>query len=247
VEGFAHLPGPFGTPSDAFAAGRDVLARVDAWLDWPLEVIGDFVLPPADGAPSRDFQTLHLDFGLPLDPQANGDVARFTVLHVAASTRSTGATTRLVPLAPLLSSRAWPDQGELLGRFAAYGASHGARDGARGYVEGSLARIVEAALGDEPVLSSVKADPGFLCGEEFDDLAGELEFFGSRGLDVVDAQIEIVLQPGELLIFDNLALAHGRSGVRQPGELHQRVFGYRSLDAERQRDVRDRVLAAFDR
>lgn len=130
-------------------------------------------------------------------------------------------------------------------RFASYGATHGAWDDAAGYVEGGLARIVEAAAGDAPALPSVKADPGFLCGEEFDSLAAELAFFTTHGLSPDDAGTEVEVAPGELLVFDNLALAHGRRGVRRPGELRQRVFGHRALDVARQRAVRDRVLSAF--
>ncbi len=51
-------------------------------------------------------------------------------------------------------------------------------------------------------------------------------------------------EPGELLLFDNLAVAHGRRGTRQPGELRQRVFG-RHLQPAAQRELRDHVLAAF--
>ena len=47
--------------------------------------IGDFVIPPAHGLASRDFQTLHVDFGLPLDPRIAEDVARYTALFVARS------------------------------------------------------------------------------------------------------------------------------------------------------------------
>jgi hypothetical protein len=59
-----------------------------------------------------------------------------------------------------------------------------------------------------------------------------------------DAEIDIHLQPGELLLFDNLALAHGRRGTRQPGELCQRVFGHH-LQPAAQRKLRDHVLTAF--
>jgi len=52
-------------------------------------------------------------------------------------------------------------------------------------------------------------------------------------------------QPGDLLVFDNLALAHGRRGTRQPGELHQRIFGRPALSVGEQIEFRDRVLAAF--
>lgn len=210
-----------------------------------LAVIGDFVIPPADGSPSRDFQTLHIDFGLPLVPVAPTDVARVTALYVSPSAVSSHAVTRLVPIGALACRRRWPHRDELLRRFAGYGQSHGAWDDAAGYTEGSLARIIEGALGQPPVLPSVKAHREFLCGSEFSSLAGELEFFAKRDLHVETVEIEVCLRPGELLVFDNIALAHGRRGTRQPGELNQRVFGNRALSVEEQLQLRDRFLTNF--
>ncbi len=118
-------------------------------------------------------------------------------------------------------------------------------DDADGYSEGSLARVAEAAAG-APRLPSVKSTPGFLCGMEFDTLAAEVSFFKCLGLDVDAVQVEVPLRPGDLLVFDNLALAHGRRGSRRPGELHQRVYGHRSLAPAAQRALRDRLLAVFE-
>jgi hypothetical protein len=130
-------------------------------------------------------------------------------------------------------------------RLTSYGRSHGAWDDARGYTEGSLARIIEAAAASGAlILPSVKLEPGFLCGLEFESLPSELAFFSRYGLRIDDAEIEIALEPGELLLFDNLAVAHGRRGVRQPGELRQRVFGHH-LQPAAQNELRDRVLEAF--
>lgn len=150
-----------------------------------------------------------------------------------------------MPLRSLLAARLWPDRDELLRRLAAYGASHGAYDDALDYVEGSLARIVEGALGQAPVLPSVKTEARVLCGTEFASLADERDFLSERGLRPQAVAIETHLRPGELLVFDNLALAHGRRGSRQPGELHQRIFGHRALPVEQQIRLRDRVLEAF--
>ncbi|MGH2831250.1 MAG: hypothetical protein ACRDK2_00605, partial [Solirubrobacteraceae bacterium] len=58
-------------------------------------------------------------------------------------------------------------------------------------------------------------------------------------------EVEVHLHPGELLVFDNLALAHGRRGTRQPGELNQRIFGHPALSVEGQVRLRDRVLDMF--
>jgi hypothetical protein len=247
TSGVLALPGPFATTAEARDFAADVLRAVPMEKDLPpLEVLGDFVIPPIDGPPSRDFQTLHFDFGLPLNPLTSGDVARYTVLHVPAGTPRSAAVTRLVPLSALLGQIKWDDRDVLLSRFASYGRSHGAWDDGAGYAEGSLARVIEAASGCRPQLPSVKADPDFLCGTEFAGLADELDFFGSHGLCVPDVQLDLTIDPGAIAIFDNLALAHGRQGRRNPGELHQRVYGHRGLDTGRQGELRDRTLAAFN-
>lgn len=245
-EGFVRVAGPFGASDEAFGfAGALVeMCRLERG-PLPLSVIGNFVVPPLEGGATRDFQTLHFDFGLPLDPKIDQDVARYTALYVPADVAGVQAVTRLVPLAALLGQRSWPAPAELVERLVSYGETHGAWDDNRGYVEGSLARIVEAAAADcPPVLPSVKAEPGFLCGLEFDCLSAELTFFARHGLRIHEAEIEIPLEPGQLLLFDNLAVAHGRRGTRQPGELRQRVFGHH-LEPAAQRELRDDVLAAF--
>jgi hypothetical protein len=113
----------FSTREEAFeAAGAVVSRRCGVDGVEPLPVIGDFVIPPPDGAASRDFQTLHFDFGLPLVPAVAQDVARY----IARSATGVSATTRLVPLVPLWRGRDWPERSELLARFVAYGRTHGA-------------------------------------------------------------------------------------------------------------------------
>ncbi len=236
----------FATAAEALAKSQELIDQCTASIgDGALSVIGEFILPPPDGDATRDFQTLHFDFGLPLDPHCDQDVARYTALSVTRCAVGVTAVTRLVPLDALLARRRWPDRATLLGNLMAYGESHGAWDDAEGYSEGSLARLVEAAA-DEQRLPSVKATAGFLCGMEFDSLAAELTFFECLGLDVAGVQVEIALRPGDLLVFDNLSLAHGRRGSRRPGELHQRVYGHRSLPPAAQRTLRDRFLALFD-
>jgi hypothetical protein len=245
--GFVWIRPGFATSDEAFDAAQ---ALIDACCETngvaQLALIGDFVLPPNDGERTREFQTLHFDFGLPLDPKLDQDVARYTALHVPAGVGSVSAATRLVPLARLLSQRTWPPFAELVDGVVTYGRTHGAWDDTRGYVEGSLARIVEGAVANSPCLPSVKANPDFLCGMEFDSLHSELAFFEQHGLRVREVEVEVDLRPGHLLVFDNLAVAHGRRGERRPGELRQRVYGHRDLNPAAQCELRDQVLRAFD-
>jgi Taurine catabolism dioxygenase TauD, TfdA family len=244
--GFVWVEDGFGTAAEAFECARSAIeaGHSEDGLG-PLSVIGDFVIPPVEGSETRDFQTLHFDFGLPLDPKIDQDVARYTALYIPAGASDVSAITRLVPLGELLRQRSWPVRRELLGNLVVYGQTHGAWDDTRGYVEGSLARVVEAAAGSRPDLPSVKLDSDFLCGLEFDSLRAEVAFFVRHGLRVEDVAVDVALRPGELLVFDNFALAHGRRGTRAPGELRQRVFGHAGLAPAAQRKLRARVLSAF--
>jgi len=145
-----------------------------------------------------------------------------------------------VPLGSLLKQRAWSDSGTLLANLRRYGGT--GHDGA-GYVEGILARLVEAA-DDCSALPSV-ADPNFLCGTEFGSVTEERAQFARRSLQLDAVEHRVRLRPGELLLFDNLTTARGRVGTRRPEELHQLCVGYRGLEASRQRTLLARALEAF--
>ena len=222
------LAGPFDSPDEALSAATETD-----------DLLGAFVLPPVDGPPSRAFQTLHIDFALPVRPVGPRDLAYRTALHVPAGGESSGAATRFVPLASVLP-RVGADG---VARLAEYGRTHGAfTDDAEGYAEGSLARLVDA-LEQVPALPSVKVESDFLCGTEFASLREEVAFFAARGIDLEAITVEVVLEPGQMLVFDNLAVAHGRRGVRRPGELRQWVFGTRNASVAEQLAARDLVLA----
>ena len=207
-----RVPGRFATPEHAWRCTDEYVAAADVVVA-PIEDDRHLRGPTVGGTGESRLQTLHFDFGVPLVPFVAVDVARLTrPLHVPASASSAQALTRFVPLRPLLSGHAWPSLEELVRRLVAYGASNGAWQPATGYAEGSLARVIEAALGQPPALPSVSANPDFLYGTEFSNIDDETLFFAQRGLSIDAVAVEVRLQPGELLLFENLAVAHGRRG-----------------------------------
>jgi hypothetical protein len=210
----------------------------------PLHVVGEFRVP-GGAAQAREFQALHFDFGLPLQPRLPRDLAHYTVLYLSPDVGHAEAFTRLVDLRKLLAQRPWPDGDTLVRRFIAYGESHGAWDPTQGYTEGILGRLIDAADGGDPGLPSVRATRDFLCGTEFADADDESRFFASHGLNLETAETAIRLQRGQILIFDNLQLAHGRRGRRATREVHQLVLGYPALGMAGQLQIRDRIISAF--
>lgn len=247
--GFVHLRVPQDTKELAWSCARAVFheaSREDAIGANmpPLDVVGSFTIPPPD-AQCRDFQTLHMDFGLPIVPDRPSDVARFTALYIDRGRAPTTALTRIAPLRQLLGQRVWVEPELLLERLRRYGQANAGDDDTRraGYTEGIFARLIEAA-DDSPTLPR-SSDVGFLCGLEFESLAQERHHLAERGLDLDGVEQRVLLGPGQLLLFDNLATAHGRLGVRKPLELHQLCVGFRNLDQPEQVVLLQRVLEAF--
>jgi hypothetical protein len=200
-----------------------------------LAVVGEFTLPPP-GTVQRGFQALHIDYGIPRLAGPPVDIARFTALYLDPAKAGSGAATRIVPLRPLLTQRPWPAPGVIAQRLCG--------DAGPGrLVEGILARIIEAA--DHSTDLPAPGSDGFLCGMEFPTLAAERRYFARHGLPLKATEQQIVLSGGELLLFDNLAVAHGRRGQRSPGELHQLCIGFPALGLAGQRRLLHHILATF--
>jgi hypothetical protein len=245
------LLGPYETVELAAAAAR---AAAEDALDERLEELTRIPLPAESPRGNDEFQALHFDFGIPIVPLAPANVVLFTAIHVPADRPRPSAATRVVDLSVLLAQRAWPEKGELLARLRSYGKSHGswlgwADDGS--YRESQLARLVDALAGGRELLAYpeiardrwLEASGG---GGEFATLAAEREFFARHEMDLAAVEEEVRLEPGETLLIDNVASAHGRIGRRSPHEIVQITFGRRDVAVERQAAVRDQLLACFD-
>jgi hypothetical protein len=227
----------FPTATDAWSYAlrlAEVAADVQEWCrGFPeLEVVGEFRLPPP-GVVQRDFQALHIDFGLPT--VATGTpIARFTALYREPDQAGSGVATRLVPLRRLQRARAWQPVGPVLDRVALAWPSTS--------VEGILARIIEAI---DQSADLPEQDDAFLCGMEFNSLDEERAYFIQHQIPIDTLETEVVLQPGELLVFDNLAVAHGRRGTRGPGELTQLCVGHRNLHRSCRQILNRRTASYF--
>ena len=81
---------PFAAREDAWNAAPAILEQ--ASVELRLAAIDDFVMPPLTGPPSRESQSLHVDFGLPLIPVVPAVVRGYVTVDAAPS----DAVTRLV-------------------------------------------------------------------------------------------------------------------------------------------------------
>lgn len=240
--GLVRVPGRYECSAEAWRSAMVIAAgarRLDPWcVDLPeLEVVGEFTVPPP-GTVQRDFQALHIDFGLPRLGAQPVAAARFTALHHAPDQPGSDTATRVVPLARLLGQRAWPARVALMERFRCSSAGDDP-------VDGVLARIVEAV--DQSIDLPAKNADGFLCGMEFASIEDERRYFARHGMRLEAAEEEIILDRGELVVFDNLSIAHGRRGARRERELRQLCIGFRSLDQADQAKLLKCVFGSFDR
>jgi hypothetical protein len=231
-DGFVVLPGTFASATAAWptaSAAMRAAESVDDLSDGigrPLERVGEFVIPPPD-LPQRDFQALHVDFGIPFGSSARVDVARYTALYVDPGLPASQARTRLVPLRRLAVQRDWPPLDELSRRLHRRLGPDGSA--------GVLGRLIEAVDGTVDLPSP--DSPGFLCGLEFTTLRHEQSFFEAHGLDLAASETRVVIDPGQVMVFDNLRTAHGRAGRRQTHELHQLCVGFREVGRAGQRTI----------
>lgn len=236
-KGFVLVPQRFSSVDEAWAAALSVTTRareLTRGASESMEVVGEFNVPP-DGVEQRDFQALHIDFGLPRRGADAIDVALYTALYIHMGHESSGTATRLVPLRRLLPQRAWPAPTVIAARLRR--TTGDARD-----VEGVMARIIECVDETQDLPAQ---DAGFVCGMEFTSLDEEDRYFRQHGMRLQEAEQSVVLRSGELLLFDNQAIAHGRRGRRTTRELHQLCIGLKAVDRAAQAQVVAALAARF--
>ena len=61
-------------------------------------------------------------------------------------------------------------------------------------------------------------------------MRNEYRFYKLRGLDFSVKEKQITLQPGQLLILDNMRVVHGRIGKRNMEEIYQFMYGVKAVE-----------------
>ena len=232
-----------GTVADARVAVRSFAAKArssDSLLDAILNSGQDFLdecwLPPPGGDPNS-FLALHFDFGHALFPLAPADVHLFVALYLPPSSAGVSAATRVVSIEDIGSQRHWGSRVDIEERLWSYARSHGSSwdwDGDSGNRTSCFARVLDA-LRPPHRLTNFRTTPHEYwyevsqAGHEFGAPSDEAAFYASCGVALETIEQHFVVQPGQLLILNNVRTVHGRYGVRRPEELYQFLLGVRHV------------------
>lgn len=242
-----------GTIADARAAVRSFVAQArssDGLLDEILNSGQDFLdecwLPPPGGDPNS-FLALHFDFGHALFPLVPADVHLFVALYLPPSSAGASAATRVVRIEDIRSQRRWGSRANIEERLWSYASSHGSSwdwDGDSGNRTSCFARVLDALcpphrLTDFRTTSPERWYEVSHAGHEFGALFDEAAFYGSCGVALEPIEQHLVLQPGQLLVLNNVRAVHGRYGSRRPEELYQFLLGVRRVHPEKAVLIRD--------
>lgn len=189
------------------------------------------------------FQCLHFDYGLAVLPRVNQPLYGVTALFMPPEAASSGTITRILPLSELVGSTLAIESPALVDRLKGYVAQYG--DGWRDPAFVNTGRIsiflrFLDVMSPQPKFSEhIDVDSATFirkCGLHCDSDSGqwqrETKLLQEFGIDIARTEHHIVLNLGELLIFDNLRNVHGRLGRRASREIWQMLFGLPDIDAE---------------
>lgn len=188
------------------------------------------LIPVCHDIVPRTFQALHFDMGQPLISSSNQTMYLILALYKPKTSVPSEAKTRVVAIGKLLAQRTFGDPEQ---RLIDYVKQHG--DGWKEPMVvntlrlGCFARILDAVTGRNELINDIDKTTG----QWFDygnagAFAREKDFFSACGLDLEKAEEQINVQPGQLLIVDNMRCVHGRIGPRKPKEIYQFLFGVKS-------------------
>jgi hypothetical protein len=240
-----------GTPQCAVEEMERLIGSLDTSRILPLEGLIDRVrlakadhIPVCDDVVSTAFQILHFDMGFPfLEAMSELLVTHVGIYLPVDTDHSVTARTRLLPLNGLFCELAQSSadlEDRLVNYVRRYGDGWGDTNTGR---LACLARLLDAVTGKEELAGQRDKVVGQWFGTDQwlePDVAHHLElnFFERHGVDIVAREIEVLLRPGQLLIVDNLRVAHGRIGTRRSKEICNLMYGVSDLNAAEVRNAR---------
>ncbi len=229
-------------PRTALAVQESFIAGLDGWrlpfhrlLDSRVELAKADQIPVCSDVLPDAYQVHHFDMGHPLTQQPNQPLIAYVGLYLPADSSPVTARTRLLDLWGLVRHFGlypW----EAADRLEAYAAAHG--DGwidAAGTYHNTgrlacLARVIDALSGRHELADIIDRPVGQWFSperslDEFEAHGLETAFYLQHGINMPTSEVEVTLEPGQLLIIDNVRIAHGRIGQRQERELYSFMWG----------------------
>jgi hypothetical protein len=234
------------TVQQAFTLAMSAIAELGKQEPYSSLGFKEFRLAKADRIPVCDrvkiaqFQCLHFDYGLPVLPWGQQALYGVVALYKPPGSERSSAETRIVHLNALKKATHLLTQEEIGRRLREYVTTHG--DGWRqpelantGRIS-ILLRFLDAVFGRREFASLIESDSANFLSDAIPDsgagtagLEQERTLLQEFGIDLDAVEERVCLEPGDMLLFDNIATVHGRVGRRQPRELWQMLFGLPNL------------------
>ena len=198
-------------------------------------------IPVCDDIVATSFQVLHFDMGHPfLESDGQLFVSHVGIYLPKTTSHKVTARTRLVELDGLLKFS--PE--EIEQRLIAYVSKYG--DGWTGHNTYRLACFIRFldALSTKPELQDqIDKTVGqwFENENKLDENSAhekEVAFYAKHGLDLTKLERQIALEPGQLLILDNIRVVHGRIGKRRTKELVNFMWGIETVTPDDIQEIR---------
>ena len=209
-------------------------------------------IPVCDDIVGTEFQILHFDMGLPAAPLEDDSM---WITHVGiylpkSTEHPVAARSRLLPLTGLLA-HAGLSASAMEEALLSYAQQCG--DGWGKVNTGRLAcfaRVLDAVRGTRELAHEIDKPVGqwFRSDQRLDSASAyelEREYYASKGIDLTASEIQVALQPGELLLLDNARVVHGRIGHRREREIANFMFGVQNVTPADVAELRRTVVNAL--
>lgn len=195
-------------------------------------------IPVCDDIVTTSYQVLHFDMGHPfLESDEQLLVTHVGLYLPKTTTHRVTARTRLVELdglvSPLELSASVIEQ-----KVVEYVRCHGdGWDNHNTFRLACFARFIDALAKAPELETEIDKTVGqwFQSNEKLDAddaYQQEVSFYGRHGIDLSGREVQIALEPGQLLVLDNTRVIHGRIGQRKAKEVYNFMFGIESIERD---------------